>query len=69
MMMTDPVVYRSRARVERIKGPLRRAYLPAAEEPVFFGMHSEIIEHYGIDPTKIEPRTTTIDYVVAATGA
>ncbi|HSR29027.1 MAG TPA: hypothetical protein VLY63_00580 [Anaerolineae bacterium] len=66
--MSDPVVYRSRVRIERVKGPLRRAYLPAAEDPVLFGLHSEIAEHYGVDPALHEPHTTTIDYLVAATA-
>lgn len=66
--MTDPVVYRSQVRIERVKGPLRRAYLPAAEAPVHFGLHSEIAEHYGLDPAVHEPHTTTIDYLVAATA-
>jgi hypothetical protein len=66
--MADPVVYRSQIRIERVKGPLRRAYLPAAEDPVHFGVHSEIAEHYGVDPAVHEPYTTTIDYLVAATA-
>jgi hypothetical protein len=66
--MEDPVVYRSRVRIERIKGPLRRAYLPAATEPVLFGVHAEVAEHYGVDPAVHEPHTTTIDYLVAATA-
>ena len=55
-------------RVERIKGPLRRAHLPAESDPVLFGVHSEIAEHYGVDPDVHEPHTTTLDYVVAAAG-
>ncbi len=66
--MADPVVYRSRSRIERVKGPLRRAYLPAAAEPVFFGLHDEVAEHYGVDPEVHPPHTTTIDYLVAATA-
>ncbi len=66
--MADPVVYRSRVRIERVKGPLRRAYLPLAEEAVLFGLHSEIAEHYGVDPAVHEPHTTTIDYLVGATA-
>lgn len=66
--MEDPVVYRSQVRIERVKGPLRRAYLPAAAEPVLFGLHSEIAEQYGIDLAIHEPHTTTIDYLVAATA-
>lgn len=66
--MTDSAVYRSNVRIERVKGPLRRAYLPAEPEPVFFGVHSEIAEHYGVDQDVHEPHTATLDYVVAATA-
>ena len=64
----EPVVYTSRVRIERVKGPLRRAYLPAETAPVLFGVHSEVAEHYGVDPEAFEPRATTLDYVVAAAG-
>ena len=64
--MSEPVVYRSRVRVEPVKGPLRRAYLPAEQEPVLFGVHSEIAEYYGVDPKVNEPHATTLDYLVAA---
>lgn len=65
--MTDSVVYTSRVRIERVKGPLRRAYLPAEPAPVLFGVHSEIAEHYGVDPNVHEPHAATLDYVVSAT--
>ena len=64
--MAEPVVYRSRVRVEPAKGPLRRAYIPAEEDPVLFGVHSEIAEHYGVDMKVHEPHAATIDYLVAA---
>ena len=60
------VVYTSRVRVERIGGPNRRAYVPSREDPVLFGVHSDIAEHYGLDMTRWQPTTTTIDYFVAA---
>jgi len=60
------VVYRSQVRIERKKGPLRHAYLPATSEPVLFGTHSEVAEHYGVDPAVHEPHATTLDYLVAA---
>jgi len=66
--MADPVVYRSRVRIERVKGPLRRVYLPAESEPVLFGVHSEIAKHYGVDPQVHEPHAATLDYLVAATA-
>ena len=64
--MSEQVVYTSKARIERVKGPLRRAFLPQVQEPVKFGVHSEIAEHYGVDPNVHEPQATTLDYVVAA---
>lgn len=64
--MTDQVAYRSKVRIERVKGPLRRAYLPAEKEPVLFGVHSEIAAHYGVDPRLHEPHAATLDYLVAA---
>ena len=64
--MTAQVVYTSKSRIERIKGPLRRAYLPETESPVLFGVHSKIAEHYGVDPDVHPPQATTLDYVVAA---
>jgi hypothetical protein len=68
--MAEPnqVVYVSRVRIERERGPLRLAYLPAEPVPVKFGVHSEIAEHYKVSPENFPPRATTLDYVVAATG-
>ncbi len=63
--MSD-VVYESRVRIERRRGPDRLAWVPAREAPVRFGVHGPIAEHYGARP-KTET-TTTLDYVVAATG-
>ena len=62
------VVYESRVEIRRLGGPTRSAKLPANSELVLFGTHGAIAEHYGVDMSKIEPQTTTIDYVVAATG-
>ncbi len=64
--MTDAVVYRSHVRIERVKGPLRRAYLPETPEPVLFGTHAEVAEHYGVDPAVHDPHATTLDYLVSA---
>jgi hypothetical protein len=66
--MKEDVVYRSETKIERIKGPIRKAYLPNKAEPIFFGVHSEIAEHYGVDPDTYEPHTATLDYIVAATA-
>lgn len=60
------VVYTCRTRVERIGGPLRRASLPGAKEPVWFGVHDEVADHYGVQRGGEAERATTLDYVVAA---
>jgi hypothetical protein len=65
---SDQVVYRSRVRIERQRGPVRLAWLPAESEPVTFGVHSEVAEHYKVPPDRYPPRATTLDYVVAATA-
>jgi hypothetical protein len=64
--MSEEPVYVSEVKIERVAGPLRRAYVPAREEPVLFGVHSAIAEHYGLAPGDVEPHPTTLDYVVAA---
>ena len=60
------IVYRSEVRIERVKGPLRRAWLPAEAKPVIFGVHGAVAEHYNVSPEVLEPHATTLDYVVAA---
>lgn len=62
------VTYVSRVRVEPVKGRVRRAYVPAEEEPILFGVHDEVAEHYGVEPGAEEPHPSTLDYVVAAAG-
>jgi hypothetical protein len=62
------VVYRSEVTIERVKGPLRRAFLPAEHTPVAFGVHGAVAEHYGRAPGTFEPHATTLDWVVAATA-
>lgn len=61
-------MYTSKVRIERDRGPMRRAWLPASEQPVVFGVHSEVAEHYKVAPDAYPPATTTLDYVVAAAG-
>jgi hypothetical protein len=62
------VTYVSRVKIEPVEGKIRRAQLPAEEEPVLFGVHSEVAEHYGVSPDAEEPHATTLDYLVAAAG-
>jgi hypothetical protein len=65
--MTD-VTYVSEVKVEPVKGKIRRAYLPAEDEPILFGVHNEVAGHYGVLPDEEEPHASTLDYVVAAAG-
>ena len=60
------VVYTADIRIERIRGPLRQAWLPAHDGPVEFGVHGAVKEHYGVRPER--EVTTTLDYVIAAAG-
>ena len=63
------IAYTSNVRLERVKGPLRIAYLPGEPQPVHFSTHGAIAAHYKVDPAKLtEPHAATIDYVVAATA-
>lgn len=63
--MTD-VAYVSNVRIERVRGPLRRAWLPAEPSPALFGVHGAVAQHYGVDMSQHETHATTLDYVVAA---
>lgn len=62
----DQPVYVAKVRIERERGPIRRAYLPAEAEPVLFGTHDEVREHYGTASGVFPDHATTLDYVVAA---
>ena len=66
MALSNKVVYTSRVRIERQRGPMRLAYLPAEKAPVVFGVHSEVAEHYKVPSNGYPPHATTLDYVVAA---
>ena len=59
-------VYTSRVRIERIQGPIRHAWVAPFEEPLRFGVHSEIKQFYGVEPEEQLP--ATLDHIVAAVG-
>jgi hypothetical protein len=64
--MAEKPTYVSRVRIVRERGPIRRAYLPVESEPVIFGTHDEVRDHYGTAPGRYPDHATTLDYVVAA---
>lgn len=66
----DQVVYVSKSRIERKKGPLRIAHLPGEPNPVAYSVHGDIAKHYKVDTAKLpEPHSSTIDHVISATAA
>ncbi len=64
----DEPRYISKVKIVRERGPVRRAYLPAERDPIIFGTHDEVREHYGTAPGQYPDHSTTLDYVVAATA-
>jgi len=66
MVAMDNVPYVSSVRIARVKGPLRRAWLPAEQSPLLFGVHGAVAQHYKVPPDVLEPHATTLDYIVAA---
>jgi len=68
--MTDAVTatYTSNARIKRVRGPQRLAYLPAERAPARFGTPGPIARHDGGQGEVPDPHATTIDYIVAAAG-
>ena len=68
MQVSAAVTYVSRIRVEPVEGKIRRAHLPAEEEPVMFGVHSEVAEHYAVSPDVEDPHASTLDYLVTSAG-
>ena len=60
------IVYTSHVRVERVKGPIRQAFLESFNTPLRFGVHGAIKEFYGVEPEEEVP--ATLDYMVAAVG-
>ena len=60
------IVHTSRVRIEKDKGPHRRAYIEGFDAPVHFGVHSGIKKFYGIEPEEELP--ATLDHIVASVG-
>jgi hypothetical protein len=60
------VVYTSQVKIERLGGPMRKAWLPAEAEPVEFGVHGAVAEHYKVPPDRFPAHATTLVYIVAA---
>lgn len=62
------VAYVSEVRIERLEGPNRAAHLPAESEPVHYGVHGAVAEHYHVPPGAFPAHATTLDHVVGAAG-
>ena len=63
--MSEPA-YVSNVHIDRLGGPVRAARLPAEDEPVLYGVHGAVAEHYGVPPGKFPAHATTLDHVVGA---
>ncbi len=61
--MAEPI-HVSRIRIEKDKGPVRRAYIEGFPEPVRYGVHGGVKKFYGVEPEEELP--TTLDHIVAA---
>jgi len=59
-------VYTSHVRIERVKGPIRQAFVEPFAEPIRFGVHGAIKQFYGVEPDEEIP--ATLDYMIAAIG-
>ena len=40
--------------------------MPAEPDPIAFGVHSEVAEHYDVTPDASPPHATALDYLAAA---
>ncbi len=60
------LIHTSRIRIEKIKGPIRHAYIEQFTEPIRFGVHSGIKKFYGVEPDEELP--ATLDHMIAAVG-
>jgi hypothetical protein len=58
------LIHVSRIRIEKEKGPVRRAYIEALPEPVRYELHGGIKKFYGVEPEEELP--TTLDHMIAA---
>lgn len=61
------IIHTSRVSIERVRGPIRQAWLENFETPIRFGVHGGIKKFYGIEPDEEVP--ATLDHMVAAIGA
>lgn len=60
------LIHTTHVRIEKDKGPVRRAYIENFPEPVRYGLHGGIKKFYGVEPEEELP--ATIDHLVAAVG-
>lgn len=60
------MIYTSRVRIEKVRGPIRRAFIEPFAEPVRYGVHGAIKQFYGVEPDEEIP--ATLDQIIAAIG-
>lgn len=60
------IVHTSRIRIVQDTPPVRRAFIESFEDPIYFGVHSNIAKFYGMEPEVQYP--ATLDHLIAAVG-
>ena len=59
-------VHTSHVRIEKVKGPIRHAFIEHFSEPVRYGVHGGIKQFYRMEPEEEVP--ATLDHMIAAVG-
>jgi hypothetical protein len=62
--LMSELVHTSHIRIVQDAPPDRRAFIENFDEPVIFGVHSNIAAFYGIEPKQEYP--ATLDYMIAS---
>ena len=68
MRSAAAVIYEPNIVIHTLPGPDSVAVLPGGVD-VVYGVHGAIAKHHGVDLAQTDPHPSTIDHVVAATGA
>jgi len=48
------------------RSEMAEVVLPAETNPVQFGVHGAVAEHYKVPADKFPPHATTLDYIIAS---
>lgn len=60
------IMHTSHVKIIKDEGKVRRAFIEDFDEPIYFGVHSNIAKFYGVTPEIEYP--STLDYIIAGVG-